>query len=389
MNPVFVGCFLTLLFAACRDIQPLPQPPTEPDTKNAVWVAAPQHNNLMHHPDTLTRQLDKLKTLGINTLFVCAWADNLTAWKSRVLLQNSNYPSLEATWMYRQHASGDYDPLADLIEKAHARQMKVILWFEYGLMAAWGKEPNADNHPVLAAHPDWKGIGNDGKGSNYNNTDFYYNSYHPEVQQFILDLIQEALDLYPDIDGIQGDDRLPASPANSGYDETTRKLFREAHMGQEPPADFRDSSWVQWRLGILNQLAGRMHQLVKSQNPNLVMAFSPNPYPWCLENLMQDWPSWIQSGHVDQLNVQVYRTSFTAYRNTADASWDWAAKSGLKKEQFVPGIILGLSSKKMMNPSLLDSILHFNREQQYGGESYFYVKWLTEDSSFDDLIKGN
>ena len=49
----------------------------------------------------------------------------------------------------------------------------------------------------------------------------WMNAFHPEVQDFMLDLISEILFSYPTIDGIQGDDRLPALPSTAGYDEYT------------------------------------------------------------------------------------------------------------------------------------------------------------------------
>lgn len=355
---------------------------------NGVWIAAPQHNTLLHSPKATRRQLSILRDQGINTLFLCVWADNKTAFKSKVLLQNSNYRTVEEGWMFDSYVAegSPHDPVDYLIRQAHAKGMKVIFWFEYGFMAQWGKEPDAGSHPILAAKPHWAGKGNDGKTTNYNGSDYYFNAYHPEVQQFLLDLIAESLELYPDVDGIQGDDRLPASPANSGYDPHTIALFKKNFNGSSPPADFRDPEWFKWRLGLLNDFAARMYRLVKEKNKTYLMAFSPNPYPWCLENLMQDWPSWVRSGYVDQLNVQCYRTNMLSYSATVANAFETAAAAGLEKDDFVPGIILGIASKRMVNSETLDSILQFNATQGYGGQSLFYVKWLTEDPTLGKTV---
>lgn len=356
---------------------------------NGVWIAAPQHNTLLHSKQNIRHQLEHLKKVGINTLFLCVWADNKTAFKSRVLLQNSNYTSLEEGWMYKDYADKKHypDPVQELIRQAHKMGMKVVFWFEYGFMAQWGKEPTQENHPILAAKPNWASKGNDGITSNYNGTDYYFNAYHPEVQQFILDLISEALDCYPTVDGIQGDDRLPASPANSGYDAATVAQYIRHTNGQTPPSDFRDQDWFEWRLEQLNQFAGRMYSLVKAKNKNYIVAYSPNPYPWCLDNLMQDWPSWIQYRHIDLLNVQCYRTTMNSYTSTVATAYGYAAAAGLDKIRFSPGLILGIASKKMVEPATLDSILHYNREQGYGGQSYFYAKWIAQDTSFRSILK--
>lgn len=356
---------------------------------NGVWIAAPQHNTMLHSRKNIKDQVAALKKMGVNTLFLCVWADNKTAFKSRVLQQNSNYSTLEDGWMFNDYIdkSDNPDPVKELIRQAHRAGMRVLFWFEYGFMAQWGSAPTPANHPILAARPHWAGNGNDGTATNYNGTDYYFNAYHPEVQQFMLDLIAESLDRYPEVDGVQGDDRLPASPANSGYDSTTIARYMKFSGGQAPPKDFRNPEWFGWRLAQLNTFADRMHALVKSRNKPYTMAFSPNPYPWCLENLMQDWPTWIKNRRVDLLNVQCYRTSLSSYQATVSNAYATAEAAGLQKANFSPGIILGIAAKKMMEATTLDSMLRFNREQGYAGQSFFYVKWMAQDTSFTETIK--
>ncbi|MFM8361077.1 MAG: glycoside hydrolase family 10 protein [Haliscomenobacter sp.] len=365
------------------------QAPEKPVPIQGVWIAAPQHNTILHSRENIREQIRILRQSGINTLFLCAWADNKTAFKSKVLLENSSYPTLEEGWMFKNYtdAGKNPDPVKELIRQAHRAGMKVVFWFEYGFMAQWGKEPRPDQHPILAARPHWASRGNDGKTANYNGSDYYFNAYHPEVQQFMLDLISESLELYPEVDGIQGDDRLPASPANSGYDSSTVARYRQYANGQLPPTDFRDSTWFGWRVKQLNDFADRMHALVKARQKRYIMAFSPNPYPWCLENLMQDWPAWVRNGRVDMLNVQCYRTNMRSYTATVSDAYATAAAAGLEKSRFSPGVILGIASKKMIEPATLDSMLQYNRTQGYGGQSYFYVKWIAQDTSLRAVMR--
>lgn len=46
------------------------------------------------------------------------------------------------------------------------------------------------------------------------------NGFYPAVQQFITDLIVSVMTSHK-VDGIQGDDRLPAMPSLAGYDAYT------------------------------------------------------------------------------------------------------------------------------------------------------------------------
>ena len=52
------------------------------------------------------------------------------------------------------------------------------------------------------------------------------NALNPDVQQFMIDLVDALLVSYPSIDGIQGDDRMPALPSIAGYDLYTVKQYQ-------------------------------------------------------------------------------------------------------------------------------------------------------------------
>lgn len=385
LKSVFLFAFLLgTFFVGTMDTKLNPEKPTI-----GVWIAAPRHSSFFNSYENMKNGVNRLADQGINTIFLCAWAEHKTIFESQTLLKHSNYQSLKETSLFQdsKYSESSKDPVRDLIDLAHQKNMKVFFWFEYGFMSKWGAEPTAENDPLLAKQPHWKGLGNDGKGTNYNGTDYYYNSYHPEVQQFIIDLIAEAIDLYPDIDGIQGDDRLPASPANSGYDTWTIEAYQDAHNGKSPPLDYRDSEWFQWRLNILNAFAERMYHHIKSKG-NYNVAFSPNIYPWALENLMQDWPTWVKEGNVELLNVQCYRKTFKAYKQVIDDVVK-QTEGYLDKNRISPGIILGIASQKMANPASLDSILAYNKKIGLQGQSYFYEKWLVSDSTFSPVIKNN
>ena len=271
--------------------------------------------------------------------------------------------------MYAGYSGGSGDALKDIIEVAHQKGIKVILWFEYGFMHAVGGVKWDD--PVLAKHPEWIGIGEDGKPCNYNNTDYYLNGYNPAVQDFMLDLMKEAVTLYPDVDGIQGDDRLPAMPRDAGYDTATIQKYL-ADTGNPFPANRNEAAWVRWRLDILNGFAARMHKELKEMKPSLVVCFAPNKYPWCESVLMQDWPSWIASGSVDLLTVQCYVTA--NYQNDAAETLRYV-KEKTDAPLFNPAMILK-NGDAILPLELLAQELQYNREIGTFGESQFWFDGL-------------
>ena len=245
--------------------------------------------------------------------------------------------------------------------------------------------PIASTNPLLAKNPHWLGINNEQQPANYNRHDYYFNSYNPSVQNFLIDLIEEALNLYPDLDGVQGDDRLPAMPRNSGYDTYTVSLYQAQHNGKLPPMDYNDKEWVGWRLDILNDFARRLYRSVKCISPDAMVSFAPNPYPWCEDNLMQDWPQWCKDGVCDLLAVQCYRYSEDAYRNTVLEVLNHI-KMSRANSLFAPGMILMEGSNSKMTPELLLKQIKINRDLGLNGEIYFYNKALN-NSKVQEVLK--
>ena len=330
----------------------------------------------------MEKSIDILHSKGINTLYICVWEEQKTAFKSKVLLENSIYKEIDDTsFLANGYVSNTNDPVKDLINYAHSKGMMVLFWFEYGFMSKINTVPNVDNDVLLGKNPHWLAIGNDQKPSNYNSTDYYYNSFHPEVQNFMLNLVEESLNLYPEIDGIQFDDRLPAAPANSGYDLWTINQYKLENNGQIPPSNYRDSKWFKWRINKLNSFAKILTEKIKS-NGDYLVSFSPNIYPWSYENLMQDWPTWIKENDVDILNVQCYRKNFKDYKKVIDQVLGYT-QNILPKTKISPGIILGTSDKRMIDAETLDSILEYNKKINLNSHSFFYVKWILEDNYYD------
>lgn len=366
------------------------EPPAPTTAIRAVWIPDPSHTDAMISYQNVLNSVKLLDELNINTVYLCAWARSQTIYKSQVLKDNSTYASKEDGYLFNNYmgnyntptASPTGDPVKDLITEAHKKGIKVVFWFEYGFMASNGKTPA--NNPILAKNPSWLGIAADGNQSNYNGTDYYFNGYDPAVQNFMLALIDESMTLYPEIDGIQGDDRMPAMPRNSGYDDYTTNKYKAEHDGVAPPTQINDSTWVRWRLNILNDFGKKMYQQIKAKKANAWVCFSPNPYPWCMDNLMQEWPKWIENNIVDVLSVQCYRSDVASYTNTIQEARKYI-KQKTNKRIFNPGMILKNGSN-IMSPALLEGQLNANKDINTNGEAFFYIDGL-KDSAVQKVLK--
>jgi len=354
-----------------------------------VWVPDPQYTDVLKSYNNVQNFVAMLDSLHFNSVFVVSYALNKTLYPSKVVLKNSNYKSIDSTSLLapylKNYKSPTGDPVRDLIDEAHKRQIKVFFWYEFGFMADI-KLATPDNNPILAKHPNWIGIGNDGKPANYNQHDYYFNSFDPKVQNYLIELILEGIKKYPDVDGVQGDDRLPASCINSGYDKKTVAMYKKAHKGALPPNDFTDAGWVRWRLDILNKFGASLYTKVKKQNPEVMVSFAPNPYPWSRDNLMQEWPQWVNAGICDLLAVQCYRRDSLSYLQTVKAAREHVQLPEGRKMAFTPGVLLKVSGK-IVDPVEFGKQLRINRMLKTDGEILFYNEGLYDERIRQEIRK--
>lgn len=349
-----------------------------------VWVPAPKFTDVLHTYQNIQKFVALLDELNFNAVYLVSYAESKTIYSSEVIkkyaqLQDVAQTNLLTPYLKNYHQpvkSPTGDPIQDLIRLAHKRKIKVFFWYEYGFMG--DVKPLTSENPLFANNPDWLGLGNDGKPTNYHQKDFYYNAYSPKVQKYLLELIEEGIKLYPGIDGIQGDDRMPAMPKNSGYDEVTVSRYKASHDGQSPPHDFNDKDWVQWRIDLLNDFAKQLYNSVKAIDKKIMVSFAPNPYPWSKENLMQDWPQWIRNGVCDLLAVQCYRYTAEAYKGTVTEVLNHVRQNN-PKQLIATGIILMESGNVKMSRQLLKEQIAINRSLGVKNEIYFYNEALKDE----------
>jgi len=332
-----------------------------------VWLTNVA-SDVLTSREKIADAMQLLSDLNFNTVFVVTWNKTATPYYSKVLqdaIEPLNDPSIQ-THFYNDGR----DILKEVIEEAHARGLKVIAWFEYGFAAQYGNA-NGGRNAVLRAHPEWESRDQNGKIANKN--DFYWmNAFHPEVQKFMTDLVLEVVRNY-DVDGIQGDDRLPAVSSSSGYDNYTVNLYKSQHNGQSPPVGEQNQSWVQWRSNILNAYAVDLYRKVKAIKPNCLVTYSPSPYSFSFFNYCQDWPAWVSDNVVEAVSPQLYRRDdqgISVYQSLLNTNLNFAQN---KTKIFYPGLLLMLGSYLPSDQFIVDMV-RSNRAKGVTGEVYFFYE---------------
>lgn len=310
--------------------------------------------------------VQRCKTYGIDQIYVVVWNRGYTLYPSAVM--ESQFGKKVAPRFANR------DILQELIEEAHKEGLKVHAWFEFGFSSSYQE---ADGGHILRAKPQWRAL--DNKGNLVSKNGFQWmNAFDPEVQDFLLSLIKEVVMNY-DIDGVQGDDRLPANPSTAGYDALTIEAYKKEYNGKQPPEDYKDPEWVRWRAQKLNLFAKTIYETVKAIKPQVSVTMAPSIFPWSLEEYLQDWPSWVVNGWVDKIIPQVYRYNIEAYRTTLETNLAFMPKD--RKTDFVPGVLLKVDD---YTPSrkFLKKMIQTNRKNGLDGEVFFFYEGLKAHPSF-------
>lgn len=343
-----------------------PQPPVwDPNALRGVWVTNVA-STALDSRDNIKLTVQNCKKAGINNIFIVTYNNGRTIYPSTVMNNLIGKPIMERF--------AGRDPLKEMIEEAKLEGIKVHAWFEYGFSSSY----SANGGDILAAKPNWAGRDIDGKLLMKNGFD-WLNAFDPEVQDFMISLFKEVATKY-EVDGLQGDDRLPALPSTGGYDAYTVNMFKTEN-GFDPPANYREAYWLEWRTKKLNAFMKRLRNEVKAVKPNIMLTMSPSPYPWGRDEYLQDWPTWVDSGWVDAVLPQCYRYDIAAYNATI------AQQKGYYKNPavaFYPGVLLKVGNN-VTSVSLLNQMIQTNRNNGFKGECFFFYEGIKDQISWFQL----
>ncbi len=321
----------------------------------------------------LERAIKRLKRLNFNTLYPTVWNRGYTLYPSKVAKKAFGEPVLPMDELQSR------DMLEEAVRFGHEQNFAVIPWFEYGLMTEMGSD-------LVSKHPDWLTTRKDGSslflhGENNQHRLAWLNPARPEVQKLLIDLIVEVVSKY-DIDGIQLDDHF-GMPVELGYDDYTIALYQKSHGGRLPPEDHNDPEWVRWRARFITGLMAKISRSVKAIKPNCLVSLSPNPREFSYTKYLQDWYSWVYSGFLDELVLQVYRSDIEDFRRELERP---ELQEVRKKIPVAVGILTGLRIQNV-DMRQIKSQVRVARELSLDGVSFFFYETLGQrDASFETLF---
>ena len=316
--------------------------------------------------------LKKIKEAGFNTVYPVVWNDGYTLHPSEIMAQTFGDKFSQDTVFQ----SLGLDPLQNVIDYAKPLGLVVIPWFEFGFSSSYQQQ---GGH-ILAAKPEWAARDKEGYILTKNGFE-WMNAIHPEVQDFLLNLVMEVLVNY-EVAGIQGDDRMPAMPSEGGYSTFTQELY-EVQMGSQVPDDPKEIQFLDWKADQLSLFAKKLYSRVKAYDSQAVVSMAPSVYPWSKEQYLQDWPQWLADGSLDELIPQNYRWDINSYEVTLGELVQsyTEAKRPNDMVRFATGIIIK-AGPRFNDYSYVKEAIRINRTNGVEGEVYFFYEGLFEQNGF-------
>ncbi|MHC0443214.1 glycoside hydrolase family 10 protein [Flavobacterium sp. 3-210] len=365
----FLILSIAALFFACASEEPptvLPNKPVQ-TTKGikGVWVTNVA-SSALSSLNMIKETVQTCKKSNITDIYVVVWNKGRTLYPSEIMNKEFGISIMEG---YEGR-----DPLLEMITEAHKEKIKVHAWFEYGFAAS----NNQQGGVILKKYPQWAAK-NANKNLLVSSSGFeWMNGINPDVQNFIKSLVLEVVKKY-DVDGIQGDDRLPAMPIAGGYDDYTVQLYK-TEKGVTPPTNEKDATWTDWRTNKLTEFLGDLYKAVKAAKPNVIVSMAPSVHPWAKENYLQDWPTWLDKKYCDYVIPQLYRYDLASYTQTLKSQISYV-KNSADRSKLYAGVLLQSGTYNTSN-QYLEQIINENRNNYVSGEIFFFFEGLKYNSEY-------
>jgi uncharacterized lipoprotein YddW (UPF0748 family) len=252
--------------------------------------------------EQIVSTIEKMKANGFDSIFLETYFHGKTIFPSKTMNKYG--------FTVQNEIFEGFDPLEVWIQEAHKRDMKVHIWFQSFYVG--NKAPSSEPTSILSVRPDW---GNktqryaDLHGATKSTSEhngYFIDPANPEVQDFLLELLDEIITTYkPDginLDYIRYPNATAGSISNSwGYTEYARNDFKEEY-GVDPvgltAADVHWYDWNQYRRNKITNFVKKVGALGKEKQVYISAVIFPD-LASALATKQQDWRNWSMNNYID------------------------------------------------------------------------------------------
>ncbi|MDQ2098222.1 MAG: family 10 glycosylhydrolase [Tychonema bourrellyi B0820] len=237
-----------------------------------------------------------------------------------------------------------FDPLQDLIDKAHATGMEVHAWMVTLPVVSGGKLPA--NHVWQQHGPNAPGRDNWAMLTSSGEAKGFLDPGHPDALDYTVSVYLDLLKRY-DVDGVQLDYVRYGGP-NWGYNPTAIARFNQqtGRTGKPAPAD---PAWMQWRRDQVTNLVRKLYVEALAIKPRVKVTaatiawgdgpkndeawYKTQPY----REVLQDWRGWLEEGIVDMAMPMTYQREYKPQQKRGYDNWIEYAKDHQYNRQIAIG----------------------------------------------------
>ncbi|MCM1448981.1 MAG: family 10 glycosylhydrolase [Clostridiales bacterium] len=358
MKPLFYG-LITIAAASLACCGTKKDNFTPTDKPALMWVDAEGNYARFNHPDTINKYVDMLADLGFTHLAVDARPIT-----GELMYDSELGPRFKGVHQYVEPDT-TFDYLGHFIEKAHARDMKVL----FSLNVFCAGHNFFDQGQIFTDHPEWASMVLDSEKGIVPITEMRHkpdkygamvNPVNPEYQTYIIDVMKEMITKYPEVDGLILDrgryDGITADFSDLSRNEFEKFIGKKIEKWPNDVLDIvkgesgRDSlirgdlfkDWVYWRSKNITDFLARAKGEIKAIDPNQIFSiYSGAWYPSYYEvgvnfaskdydpSTQFDWAreDYKDTGYAELIDLYItgnYYTDITIkdYENNPDPIWN-------------------------------------------------------------------
>lgn len=329
----------------------------EPEVR-AVWVDS--FNPGLRSPSEIDQLIARVKLGNLNTIIA----------QVRRNAQSLYANSLEG-WVENYVPPDGFDPLQDLVQKAHQEGIEVHAWVNIGPIysghpliptASWpcAIPCNRDHvfnrhgwgHPdgdywLTKTHPLYQaGTHANFPGERTSSGTWWLDLGHPAAAQYTLDVLLHLLSQY-DLDGLHLDYiRYPEMPItkppfgglsfSTGYNPVSVRRFNASYgLASDALPDPWDPDWSQWRRDQVQAIVRRLYLEAMSIRPQArltaaLITFYRGPNQQeprtfqqteAYTRVFQDWNGWMREGILDWSIPMIYKSQHLASHQVQFEEW--------------------------------------------------------------------
>ena len=297
-----------MLFAAAQCAQP---------PSRALFISVIQNPPVLSSREDIIKLIEFAKQARVKVLFVQVYRSG-QAWFPSQMANDAPYEKCRK--------SLSTDPFALLIAQAHAQGIQVHAWLN---LMSLGNNTQANFLKKYGTDVLTRNLSDKKNLADYKiDRQYFLEPGDWRVRQDLTKTVEEILNAYPDLDGIQFDYiRYPDVNPHYGYTKLNIERFKKFSGLQT--IDETSLVWQDWRRAQVTELLTMLVKTVRSKRPKMqVSTTGCMPYARAYYEAYQDWGSWISGGLVDFVTIMDYSTDLKQFErwirplkeNTADFS---------------------------------------------------------------------